>query len=150
MPCNTVPAVIGVTAQPAYIETVAIDGWNAGANSIAICNGDCYFKWDVNDDIVGAVAGIGPVDRPSYNYAQLTHAFQILTLGGVRVYQVVELGAYRGELAEHFSGDDLYIRRVRGIVEYKVGGVVVYTSRTRSVGSIRAGGVLYLSGDLIE
>ena len=143
MPCNTIPGVVGVEGQDAYIETVLIAGWNAGANSIDVQNGDCYFTWAVNDDIVGGVAGIGPVDRSPNNYAQLTHAIQIISANGTRVCQVVERGAYKGSLVPLGSGAALYIQRARGIVEYRVGGTRIYTSSTPSTGSIRAGGVLY-------
>ena len=149
MPCITTPAYPAVIGRPSYVAFTPILAWDAGANTINTEDGDCYFQWSVNNDIVGGVAGFSPPNRDSWRYGDLTHAFFIVSVNGARAIQVIENGQLKGSPLPCPAGAVLYIRRVRGVVEYFINSTRVYTSTTRSTGTIRGGSVLYASGDKI-
>lgn len=147
--CTTYPATPRIYGNPEYISYSPIIGWNAGANSIKIQSGDCYCSWQVNNEVVGAVMGFSPPSRPSYRYADLTHALIVISVNGAKAVQVMESGRYKTAVAPLSNGSTLRIQRLRDDVEYLINGVVIYTSDVLSMGTIRAGAVLYSSGDKI-
>lgn len=154
MPCITVPGQPYIPGVPSYVEDLPVLGWNGGANSIAQHDGDCYFKFGVDATLVGVVAGLGPPNRNPSNFARLTHAFQLASVNGLLVWRIVEGGAPVGNQVVQFDADDeFYIRRVRGIVQYFINSMdqagLKHTSQVRSEGLLRAGAVLYASGDKV-
>ncbi|TXH45761.1 MAG: hypothetical protein E6Q97_30860 [Desulfurellales bacterium] len=154
MPCVTIPGQPYIPGVPSYVVNLVVLGWNGGANSIAQHGEDCYFKFSVDQALIGVVAGLGPPDRTPNNFARLTHAFQLVSANGVLVWQIVEGGAAVGSQVVQFNaGDEFFIRRVRGIVQYFINSMdqagLKYTSQIRSTGQIRAGAVLYASGDKV-
>lgn len=148
--CITTPHIDAVPATPGYVQESPNEGWNAGATSVAVRSGNCYFRFEVSDATTGVIAGFAPYPRSdSAAVANLSHAFQLLNVRGFRFAQVIESGVARGEVIELGGFGVFELQRVGPNVFYLIDGSIVYASGAPSVGALQAGAVMYLSGDEI-
>ncbi len=145
--CIVCPEVLASPGAPAKTVTSNNPGWNAGANSITVLDGDLH--------VVDALAA-APVDMYfglKYSRAgvgapfMLAYAFRIYSLAHTTVYEIWEGPQMRAAAASYTLGATLEIRRVGGIVSYWAAGAQVYQSAVPSSGPLLVSACLYSAGD---
>lgn len=139
------PAVPAVTGRPASTQVEYNLGWNAGAHSINTLRQSGYARFNVSEDIVGAVVGFNPIIDADVDYRLITHGFYLA--GGVA--QVYEGGVLKASAGAYTSADQFEIRRVGATVTYFVDSVLVYTSLALSSGPVALDATLYSGGDAV-
>lgn len=112
-------------------KTTLTPGWDAGARSVALLEGDGAYSFSVGP-ATGIVCGLNSADNDA-GYHELDHSFWI------------EAGTYRiqeGDLAKTVSltyanSEAIFkIERIGTVVRYYVDAVLVYTSDTSSIGTV--------------
>ena len=153
MPCTTYPGQPFIPSYPGGAVETPIIGWNAGATTARYRNGNCYLQFQVNAGMTGGLVGLSRYPRvESASPANLTHAFFIVWLGGLRVVQTSETGVVRGTPQTLAAGTLLRIQRMNNEVTYLIGPsestLAVYRrSQILLRGPVCGGAVLYTSGD---
>lgn len=148
--CTTYPEQAYVAGQAAYIETVPLAGWDAGANSVDTQAGDCEVAFGMGL-VVGVIVGLTTDLEDVADYTRLTHALYFhQDAGGHPVYSVIESGQIVRAAESYALSDTWAIRRVGAAVSYFRNGLRVMVSRTPSSGELSVGSALYYSGDTIE
>jgi len=102
------------------------EGWNAGAISIGLLDGDATYKFQVDGTPAGVVTGLSdPASDTGYSYQEIEWAFYISNGG----YRVMENGVDKTPPVASAPTTTVYkIRRVGLEVTYWVDDVLVYTS----------------------
>ena len=131
-------------ATPAQTLTNYNLGWNSGARSIQVLDGNGFLSFTTPSGPVGAVVGFA-ADDPDGAYLGITHAFYI-TSTAVRVF---ESGVERFYVGSRQSGAAYKIARFAGVVTYFVNGVAVYTSAVPSTGTVFMDTSFYAGGDSV-
>lgn len=140
--------VQGVQGRDALVNTDPQSGWNAGAHSVALVDGDFLVKFTLPANVAGALVGLANPSTGVGSYGAIEH--------GVRVMQqdsqpwVVERG---NEQLQPFATDDLYeitISRVDGVITYQNGDSDSYRSASRSEGPKVLSAVLYSASDYVD
>jgi hypothetical protein len=146
--CTGQPAI---PAIPPHIVETPVIGWNAGAESIARHGGDCHVVWDVPVS-AGIVVGLrAPPRDEQTDPSNLTYAWYTTSLAGELFAQPMERGVLIGEDAISItSASQMEIRRVGGVVTYRIGTTEHYRSALPSFGPLLVGSCLFASGDTIE
>ena len=140
------PALPEIVAQPARVETVPLREWNAGADSVAIEDGDCVVTF-VMQVVSGVVVGLEEVsvDPP----LGIERAPFGLYFAGQQ-FQVIESGETRTVPRGFTPGDEFQILRFGSRILYRHNGQLVYESKNTSAEPLRVCSSLYASGDFIE
>lgn len=147
--CTTYPEQPHVPAQAAYVETVPVAEWNAGANSLDTQDGDCQVTFNMGL-VVGVIVGLTTDTSNVADYTRLSHALYFhQDASGRPVFNVLESGR-TARAAEAYSTSDTWaIRRVGTMVSYFRNGQRVMVSQVPSSGTLSVGTALYYSGDSI-
>lgn len=145
--CVLVLAVEEVTAVPARIEVTPVFGWEAGANSVDMLDGDVRVASDM-DMVIGAIWGFTQDREGNPAKERITHGFYFSQSNNQPRYQVMESGRALTQPAAYAALSDLFeVRRIGSAVTYLVNNVRVFSSRAPLVGELSVGSALYASGD---
>lgn len=155
--CVTVPArppSPGTPEVPATPPSVHVEthlGWDSGANSVQVLEGDVEVRFTMERRVIGAVIGFAfdrdAVPEPS----RIAYGFQFVfdphPAGGVFV---VEAGSRKTLIRACAPGVEYSIRRSGGEVRYYIADELVYASRVPAgSGPISVASSLYASGDAL-
>lgn len=142
------PGRAAVPGTPAIFAVDGQAGWNAGAISVSMFDGDC--RTSFTPSVVSAVAvGLAAAAETSTDPAVLTHALYFDNpLGTALRCCVLESGR---RVSPYFSATNntsvFVIERIAGVVSIQHNGVLVHASRVVSSGMVRVRSSLYLGGD---
>lgn len=148
--CLVCPEVPASTGHATRVVTDANLGWNAGANSIAMLDGDVRMAIAPDAIPAGMFVGlkgsrVGPT-APEL----LTHAFYIYAAAlGKAFVEVRERGVLVGVATAYTLGSLLEIRRDGGRVSYWIAGAKVRDSAVASRGPVLVNACLYSAGDTL-
>lgn len=145
--CMVTPACPGQPYIPATVTQQPVLGWNAGANSVAVLDGDLHAVFAMPAGTVGAVVGLKAGRARPTVPDLVTHGLFFQSLAGVDMVQVVESGAPQGAAAMRNATDTFELRRVAGVVTYWQNGTLLRTSMRPSAGVVLVNACLYASGD---
>jgi hypothetical protein len=149
--CTTYPAVEyqpAVPAVPARWETRPNIGWDAGANSVQVIEGDCELAWTM-EMVVGAYVGLTEEREAVPDPERIAHGFMFHQRAGVPYFRVVEYGEARSNDVRYYPGDEFVVRRARDTVSYLHAGDVIHSSTAHFDGPASAACSLYASGDVV-
>ncbi len=142
-----VPAVIGVAGRDASTVTDNQLGWNSGGQSAEEIDGDFVLECVVNSSVQGVLVGISSPTAESGSFNSIEHG---LLFTPSQTPSVIEGGSliFTGSLA---TGDiHVRIQRLGGIVRYRVGASLDYSSSKISSGPKSMAAALYAGGDYVE
>lgn len=146
--CTTYPAVAAVPGVPAYVESVAIAAWDAGAIGGDDLDGDVSLKFNEMASVVGVVIGL-TVDETVTTPGQMTHAFYFYTSEAGRTVAVMEGGQALAKFGAYTPETEFELRRIGTSVQCLIDNDLVYTSRKASAGIVHVGCALYGTGDAV-
>lgn len=144
--CLITPECAAVAAQPAYVSQAVVTGWNAGANSIQMLDGDVFARFTVPAGVIGVRMGFKGARAQPTLPSLITHGFYFQR-GIHDQFQVTENGAAKTTFGDRAESDVFEIRRVKGAVTYWRNGVLLYSSAVPSTGPVLVNACLYQSGD---
>ncbi|WP_439885651.1 hypothetical protein ACTACK_10585 [Pseudomonas syringae] len=140
-----VPAVAGVAGRDAQTITDSQIGWNGGAQSVKVVDGDFLLQATVRADSLGVIVGIQQPGLVSGSVNSLTHAIRIAG----RKPSTLESGEIKFSGAD-LSGDVLVqILRAGRQISYRVGSIA-YTSPVESIGPVVMASVIYAGGEFVD
>jgi hypothetical protein len=146
--CLVCPEKAAQPFVPSRIERRAVLGWNAGANSIAVLDGDLHVVFDLPLGAVGTIMGLKGNRKQPTIPSLIEHGWYFQKVGGVDLVRPIERGVASGSQITGRTSTTLFeIRRVNGKVTYLMNGAVVRTSATPSHGAKVVNCCLYASGD---
>lgn len=147
--CTVCPPIVAIPYTPARTDTSANFGWNSGANSQAVLDGDLHVVDSVNvapmDMYIGLKNQRAYVGMP----ATLNYALRFYSAGASVLYEVWEGPVMRKSAAPYVLAQPFEIRRASNIVSYFINSVLVYTSAARSAGQLIVSLCLYSAGDAL-
>jgi hypothetical protein len=148
--CLVCPEQAAQDYLPPSIENRAVVGWNAGANSLVMLDGDLRAKFDMPLGEIGTIIGLkGDRAKPT-NPALIEHGWYFQKGGSTDLVQPIERGVTIGSPITGRTADTVFeIRRIQGLVSYWKDGVKVYTSALPSAGVKVVNCCLYASGDTV-
>lgn len=139
------PAVAGVPGRDAANVTDSQIGWNGGAQSLAVLDGDFVMHCVVSSIAQGVLVGVQPAGLPSGDFSAITHG---ILISGAKP-SAVESGASR-ITGSQFSGDiSVRIQRIGKVVTYEAGSLA-YTSTAESSGPMVMSAVMYAGTDYVD
>jgi hypothetical protein len=151
--CTTYPEIPFQPAMPSVpprIEYRPNIGWNAGANSVVMLEGDVSLRWTDQITSVGAVIGLTTDREANPEPTRMSHAIYFFqTAGGQPRWCVYENGVAKTPPTVHSTTDTWEIRRVGSLVGYFRNDARVYLSTSLSVGEVSTGSSLYAAMDSI-
>jgi hypothetical protein len=112
------------------IKVIETPGWNSGARTIDSFSGNGAFQFKVGKS-VGVICGLNDQDS-SARYEEIDHAFFIES----GRYKIIEKGSIRKTSASYTAGSIFKITRINGVVRYFIENALVYTSFTKSYGTV--------------
>lgn len=147
--CYVCPEIPAEPAHAAQVVNSPNLGWNAGANTIQVRDGNLRAAWSIDAPPVGVMVGLKH-GRDFPNAPELIeHGLYLYTLNGQVFVEVRERGVSRGVPAAYTLGSLLEIRREAGRVTYWRAGEQLYASSVRSTGPVLVNACLYSAGDAI-
>ena len=146
--CLVCPEQPAQAYVPARIEQRAVLGWNAGANSIDVVDGDLHVVTDMPMGVIGTIIGLkGTRAKPTIP-SLIEHGWYFQKVGSADLVQPIERGVpVNGVITSRTENTLFEIRRVNGRVTYWKDGVLVYASTVPSSGAKLVNCCLYASGD---
>ena len=146
--CLVCPEQQGSPYVPARIEHQVVFGWNAGANSITMLDGDMRAVLDMPLGVLGVIIGLKGGRKQQTVPALVEHGWYFQRKGGLDLVQPIERGVVIGAPITGRSAVTTFeIRRAGEKVTYHMGGALMHTSETASVGTKVVNACLYASGD---
>lgn len=140
-----IPGVPGVPAR--YQRNLHV-GWNAGADSIEVYDGDVFVRFHPAVRVAGAVGFAMAGTRAPARQDLLTHAFYFDVDGASAAGYVVMEGGRKMTARVACADSDVFeIRREGGVVQYLVNDAEVYVSAAPSGGVLMVSTSLYCAGD---
>lgn len=143
--CPELPAVVGQAAS--YVEQPIL-GWNAGANSIDMLDGNVHAVFDV-PAVTGVVIGLKGSRQQVTIPDLVAHGLYFSSAGTFHAVQVIEGGETKTGAAERALDDVFEIRRLNGVVTYWRNGALLYTSSKVSTGPVLINACMYSTGDAL-
>lgn len=142
------PGAPAVPGRPAEYRTNRHVGWNAGADSVHIHEGDCRVRFYHAVGVAGCV-GLTPVrERDVGDFATIEYGFYVdLDAAGATRACVVERGRRTSAYFPCTQDTKFVIARERNLVRYEVDGVVVAESPRLSEGPLMVGSSLFVADD---
>lgn len=157
--CTVCPAIPAIAPTPGSVSMSPDNGWNAGANSVQVLNGDVRVAFTVGQAAAMVVGfrrvrdGRGGQTAP----ARIRRGWRLRTQGGATVADVFESGV---SMSTSFAVDPcavLEIQRIGQTCDYLIDGVRVHrTVETPQLigwplldGPIFVTACLYASGDTV-
>lgn len=147
--CLVCPAIPASPARPARVQTDPNLGWNAGANSLAMLDGDVRVAFALDALPTGIYVGLKGARRGVTAPELIPHAFYLYSAAGRGFVEVRERGLMRDSPKTYTLGDLLEIRREAGRVSYWLASALLYQSDARSTGPVLVNTCLYSAGDTI-
>lgn len=139
------PAKAAVPGKPAVTQYLAINGWNSGANSIAVLEQDGHFEFKVSGAPRGVVVGLGRLNSNNLP-SEASHAFYF---HGASV-DLLQYGQVVASNVRTHSTEVIYrIARRGSQVTFEVDGWS-FTSDLPSEGGVMLDVALYTSGDYVD
>ncbi|MBW8776850.1 MAG: hypothetical protein JF596_18115 [Stenotrophomonas sp.] len=143
----------GRAAVAAVPQTEIIDrheGWNAGANSFQVIDGDLHTVFQVDIAAAGAV-GLAPARADVSRIDNMEHAIYFDTdpSDGTRRFALMESGRLVSPYSPYLVEDEFEIRRAAGAVRFIHNGAELQRSLSLSYGPLRVGAALYRAGDTV-
>lgn len=117
-------SVVGATAQGATLQKTGAAGWNAGASSTAMLEGDGFAEFTAVETDTARALGLSVGDSAA-DLADIDFAVVLTAAGGLEVW---ESGVSRGAFGNYAAGDRLRVELSQGAIKYRRNGVVFYTS----------------------
>lgn len=125
-------------------------GWNAGANSESVLDGDVRTAFQVQIASAGAVGLVARrADVTRFDNIEFAFYFDVDSGTGERRYAVMESGLVVWPPQPYGVEDEFEVKRVGGAVLYRVNDAEVYRSNRLSFGPIRVGAALFSAEDRI-
>jgi hypothetical protein len=141
-------AVAGVQGRDATVNTDPQVGWNAGAHSVAVADGDFLVKFTVPANVAGVLVGLADPSTGIGAYGTIEHGLRFMQQEG-RPW-VVEHGIEQLQPFFEDSSYEISISRVDGVVTYRKGDLHSYRSPNRSEGPKVLSAVLYSASDYVD
>lgn len=141
-----------VEAEPAASPIAIVDpllGWNAGANSIAVLDGDVRVTDALEAIPVGIVVGFKGHRNGVTAPELIDHGLYFYGLDGRCYIEVMESGRRVGAPAEYTLGSLFEIRREAGKVSYWINQAKWLDSQKRSTGPVLVNACLFSGGDTL-
>ncbi|MGH8078972.1 MAG: hypothetical protein ACREP7_00265 [Lysobacter sp.] len=138
---------------PSTPDTELVDrhvGWNAGANSASVLDGDVRTAFQVeiaSAGVVGLVSHRADVTR--FDNVEFGFYFDTDPANGLRRYALMETGRLVSAPLTYVPDDEFEVRRLAGGISYRVNGIEIYRSPQLSYGPIRVGSALYSAEDRV-
>lgn len=145
--CLVCPEIPAQPAQPAQVITDPLLGWNAGANSITVLDGDLRVADTLDALPTGIVIGLKASRAGPTAPELITHGLYLYAAAGKCFVEVRESGLRVGTPQALAIGDTFEIRREAGRVSYWLAGVHWMHSARRSTGPVLVNACLYSAGD---
>lgn len=137
------PAVEGVEGRDSSITFDNLQGWNAGARSVASVHGDLAAEFRFPPGTVGGLCGL--CAGAARSFASITHGVYVTEDG----LTVVEQGAQVALGPSVPEGTKLRITRAGEVVTYYIADWS-YTSELPSAGTVNLAALLYVAGDSVD
>lgn len=146
--CFVCPEIDPVPALPTTRVTTPNLGWNAGANSVTVLDGDVHALFGVPESENGVMVGLRPGSdaRPPVAPVFISHGLYFFNTRGAFVIPI-EVGAQQGTPVAYVASDIFEIRRVAGVVRYYQNDTLLRQSTLPSKGAVRVMTCLYAAGD---
>lgn len=144
-----VPAVPFVPGTPAVVNVDDRAGWNAGAQSIGVLNGDVHCVFQPAVAVAGAIGFLRDAANP-VPVASVSHGFYFDNdpATGDKRFSIIENGVRKSAPDSYTTATDFELRRVgAGVVTYKYNGATIYTSIIPLFGATAIGTTLFRAGD---
>lgn len=146
--CLVCPEQAAQTYVPAHVERRAVLGWNAGANSIDVVDGDLHVTTDMPLGLIGTIIGLKGERAKQTIPSLIEHGWYFQKVGSADLVQPIERGVPVSSLITGRTATTLFeIRRVNGRITYWKDGAQVYASTRPSSGPKLVNCCLYASGD---
>lgn len=137
-----IPPVPGTAAQTRRDFNL---GWNAGAVSIAVVDGDVNYSVSIDPSVVGVVTGLNN-NNEGNGYREIDFGYYF-SQGKAFVY---ENGVAKTSAIAVTSSDVFSVIRTATDITYEKNASLVYTSAGASTGPVFADASLYSGGDAIK
>lgn len=147
--CVVCPEMAASPGRPASTTSSPGYGWNSGANSQGMLDGDVFVMDTIDTAPVDLFVGLKPTRANTGAPATLAYALRFFSVGSSVMFEVWEAGHKVRGAAGYTLGTTWEIRRVNGVVTYYVAGAAVYESRTPSRVPVLVSACLYAAGDAI-
>jgi hypothetical protein len=124
------------------------EGWNAGARSKKVCDGDFQLQFSLAASTAGACIGLNNSDTDA-SFREIKHAFMFQRNAGQGNVFVYESGVRKAILGTFVNADRFTIRRNGSVITYLKNDTILYTSAVPSIGPMFVDTSLYAAGDSI-
>jgi hypothetical protein len=141
------PAVVGVVGRDATTLTDGQLGWNAGAQSVGIIDGDFVVECVVDSAVQGVLVGIQPAGGQVASFNALEHA---VLISPSQSPSAVERGSIKATGGPVSGAIKVRIERINGKVRCLAGESLSYSSSTRSSGPMVMSAVICSGGDSVD
>lgn len=138
-PIPPVPAVAAQTRRDFNL------GWNAGAVSVAVVDGDLDYSVTIDPSVVGVITGLNN-NNEGTSYREIDFGYYF-SQGKAIVY---ENGVAKTSAIALTGSDTFSVVRAGTAITYKKNATTVYTSAATSTGPVFADASLYSGGDAIK
>lgn len=147
--CIVCPALPAVTAVPARVVSSPNYGWNAGANSVSLLDGNVSVTDTIDLAPVDIFVGLKSTREVVGAPMLLGYALRFYSAGTSVLYEVWEAGKKVRNAVAYTLGTSWEIRRVNGVVSYYVNSVLLHESTVPSRGPVLVSSCLYAATDQI-
>lgn len=145
--CTTQPAV---PPTPATRIDTPVQGWDSGANSVDMLDGNVLLNIPAPSPAVGIAIGLKSSRLAQTVPELIEFAWWFLTPEvGPRIAYVCESGKRVSPYITYRENDDFSILRHRGKVTYRKNDELVHTSQHDSIGLVLTNACLYMTGDTL-
>ena len=146
--CTDCPSIPSVPYTPAVITPSS--GWNSGANSDLILDGDIHTIFQIGASSGGILIGFKGSRAAQTDITQIENGFYFTSVNGIGFVTVFELGKNVSGTSSFPSLASFEIRRYKNHVTYWVNGAVFYESTVPSFGLKIVNACLDMTGDKVE
>lgn len=144
-----ISAIPATPSSPAQMVAEYDLGWNGGARSNAVINGDGYVSFNVPSSAVGVIAGLNINNTAPDGYMGRVIDYAFYAAKGM--CSVMENGVSIPGTARPYSDlSDFRIQRLDSVVTYFIDDVEVYTSTVENGGEAWLEASLYSGGDFVN
>lgn len=146
--CTTYPEIDEIPAVPAWVETIAVNEWDAGANSIKELDGDVHTVFSFDAPVVGVAVGFVNHRENVHDYSRLM--FGVLmsqSASGTPQFRVMEYGRFRTGFIKYTLGEPIELRRVQNEFSAWYNGERLLRGSQAYDGPLIVGSSLYSTGD---
>lgn len=138
-----------IPATPAKVTRDANVGWNAGANSIVMLEGDVHVVESLDAVPAGIVIGLKGTREFVTAPSAIEHGFYLYTAVARAYIEIRERGQRVGTARPYTLGTAFEIRRVGGEISYWLAGVLLAQTPARVLGPVLVNACLYAAGDTL-